>query len=259
VGHKRRDTAKDMPYQRDNIDRLAAYVPGEQPPIGSGPLVKLNTNENPFPPAAGVLQAIRDIQGDQLRRYPPPTASACRAAAARAHGLSPDEVIFTNGGDELLRLALTAFCDPGGSGGGGLGVADPSYSLYPVLAQIHDTPLTRVALGDDFALPDDFSDRLNDAGCRLAMVVHPHAPSGRLEPLERLEAVARRFQGVLLIDEAYVDFAPHDCLTLLDPGKALDNVLLLRTLSKGYSLAGLRCGYGLGHRDLVSVLDKVRE
>ena len=249
-------------YERDNIRRLAAYQPGEQPPPGPDQPVKLNTNENPYPPPPEVLEAIRGVDSESLRRYPPPTAASCRAAAAAAHGLSVDQVIFTNGGDELLRLAITVFCQTGASGGatsGGVGIAEPSYSLYPVLACIHDTPMTRVPLGDDFALPDDFADRLNEAQCRLAMIVNPHAPSGRLESLERLRSIASQFNGVLLVDEAYVDFASQDGVALLRDFQPLDNVLLLRSLSKGYSLAGLRCGYGLGDRHLIESLDKARD
>lgn len=249
-------------FERDNIRQLSAYQPGEQPPSGADRLVKLNTNENPFPPAPEILEAIRRIDGESLRRYPPPAAIGCRDVAAAAHGLTIDQVIFTNGGDELLRLAMTVFCQPCGGGGdaiGGVGIAEPSYSLYPVLADIHETTLTRVPLADDFALPEDFADRLNEAQCRLAMVVNPHAPSGRLESLERLRSIARRFKGVLLIDEAYVDFASHDCLELLKGSQPLDNVLLLRTLSKGYSMAGLRCGYGLGGAHLIEALDKARD
>jgi histidinol-phosphate aminotransferase len=247
-----------MGYERNEIARLTAYTPGEQPQQGG--VVKLNTNENPYPPCEEVMQALRSVGADSLRRYPPPNAARFREAAARVHGLSADQVIATNGGDELLRMAVTVFCEPR-SGGlvNGLGMAEPSYSLYPVLAAIQGTPVTRVPLREGFAVPDDLTDRLNDARCRLAILVNPHAPSGRLEPLEKLEAIARRFKGVLVIDEAYVDFAERDAIPLLAAEKKLNNVLLLRTLSKGYSLAGLRFGYGLGHRDLIATLDKVRD
>jgi len=167
---------------------------------------------------------------------------------------------------------VTAFCVPKGesegvpasvrdkdASRGGVGVAEPSYSLYQVLAAIQDTPLTRVLLNDDWSLPVDFADRLNAAGCRLAMVVNPHAPSGYLESLEKIESIARAFQGVLLIDEAYVNFSTRDALPLLDPARGLDNVLLLRTLSKGYSLAGLRFGYGLGSAKLIAAINKVKD
>ena len=246
----------DRPYERDSIARLAAYTPGEQP--ASRDVVKLNTNENPYPPSVAVLQAIRTIDGESLRRYPPPNAAEFRKAAAQVHGVTPEQVIATNGGDELLRMVVAAFCEPCGERGeGGLGVAEPSYSLYPVLAATHNTPIVRVPLGPAFDLPQDLAQRWNDAGCRLAVLVNPHAPSGRLESVEALRSVAERFRGVLVIDEAYVDFASHDALPLVREG--LPNVLLLRTLSKGYSLAGLRLGYGVGHAGLVATLDKTRD
>ena len=248
-----------MSYSRPNIQRLDAYVPGEQPERTD--LVKLNTNENPYPPSQAVLDAIRGVVGESLRRYPSPTADKFRHAAAEAHGLAADQVIATNGGDELLRLVITVFCTPQPDAPGGVAVAEPSYSLCPVLADIHDTAVTRVTLPDDWSLPDDFADIALDAGCRLAIVVNPHAPSGRLEPIDRLERIARKLQGkaVLLVDEAYVNFARNDALPLLDPARGLDNVLLLRTLSKGYSLAGLRFGYGMACAGLIAELDKARD
>ncbi len=245
-----------MSYERDNIRKLHAYAPGEQP--ATTKVVKLNTNENPYPPADAVLRAIREVAAESLRRYPPPRADQFRAVAARVHGLSPDQVIATNGGDELLRLMVSVFCNP--ARGGGLAVAEPSYSLYPVLADIHDTSVARIALREDFSLPDAFAQQVLAAGCRLVMIVNPHAPSGRLEPIDTLRSLAHSLRGeaVLLIDEAYVDFARSDALPLLrDP--ALDNVVLLRTLSKGYSLAGLRFGYGLGASGVVAALDKARD
>ncbi len=254
-----------MAYERDNIRSLSPYVPGEQPQDSK--IVKLNTNENPYPPAPAVLEAVVGVGADALRRYPSPTANRFRLTAAEMHDLDPDQVIATNGGDELLRLAMTVFCDPTGSeesGGGGdvaggIGETWPTYSLYDVLARIHDTPIVRVPLEEDWSIPLDFAGRLNNAGCRLALVVSPHAPSGRYESRDRLREIATEFNGVLLVDEAYVDFARDDALELIRGEDAMDNVLLLRTLSKGYSLAGLRFGYGLGHRDLIAALDKARD
>ena len=251
-----------MTFGRQNIERLIPYTPGEQPRQGASPrVIKLNTNENPYPPSAQVLEAIRNVPAESLRRYPPPKADGFREVAATVHGVSPDQIIATNGGDELLRMVVTAFCDPRGNGtgqAGGLGEAEPSYSLYDVLADIHDTACIRVPLNDDWSLPADFAARLNAAGCRLAMLVNPHAPSGRLETIARLEAIAREFHGVLLVDEAYVDFARHDALALVRDLR-LPNVLLLRTLSKGYSLAGLRFAYGIGSAQIIETLHKVRD
>jgi len=247
-----------MGYTRQNIDRLEPYMPGDQP--DGKQIIKLNTNENPFVPCDAVLEAIRGVSGEMLRRYPPPTADAFRRAAAQVHGVSPSMVIATNGGDELLRLAVTVFCEPG-LGGGGLAVSDPTYSLYHTLAQIHGSTITRIPLTAQWELPDDFADRCIRAGCRLVMIVNPHAPTGKLRALDQLESIAAKLRGhcILLIDEAYVDFAEHDAVSLLSLTKGLDNILLLRTLSKGYSLAGLRFGYGLGPAELVAALDKARD
>ena len=274
---------------RPTIDRLAAYTPGEQPGAGTR-VIKLNTNENPYPPGDAVMEAVRAVTPDELRRYPSPDARAFREKAASLHRLDPECIIATNGGDELLRLAVTVFCEPtsqalgkrsgsgasrirgvgsgarpdpdraGASGAvGGLGVAEPSYSLYPVLAAIHDTALVRVELNNDFSLPEELAARWNEAGCRLAFLVNPHAPSGRVQPVEELRRVAEAFEGVLLVDEAYIDFAGEgsDALPLIREGMA--NVLVLRSLSKGYSLAGLRFGYGLGDVSLIAAMHKARD
>lgn len=263
-----RQTIPPMPrYERDNIAALHAYVPGEQPTFretaGTGGVIKLNTNENPLPPSPKVMEAIRTLAPEALRLYPPPDAKWFRAAAAKLHGLTPGQVIATNGGDELLRLLVTVFCEPrrkAGDTAGGIGMTRPSYSLYSVLADIHDTPVTVVDRGhDDFALPDDLAYRWNDAGCRLGFIVNPHAPSGRFESAEMLRPIAEAFDGVLVVDEAYVDFAPGDAIDLIRGDQALSNVVLLRSLSKGYSLAGLRFGYGLGPESIIATLDKARD
>ena len=262
-----------MPTPRDNIDRLSPYAPGEQ--LDTVVVTKLNTNENPYPPSPLVVQAIARFPAEKLRIYPPPLAQPFRQAAAELHRVNPDNLIATNGGDELLRLLLTCYCQPsanqptvptadlgtlesgGAIGQGGIGVTDPTYSLYPVLAAIQDTPVTRVNRNDDFTLADDTIDRWNDAGCRVGMIVNPHAPTGRFESPKTLAGLAQQFNGLLLIDEAYTNFAPDDALQLVRDG--VDNVLLLRSLSKGYSLAGLRFGYGIAHADIITTLDKARD
>ena len=244
-----------MSYARASIQRAAGYTPGKQPT--SVTAIKLNTNENPYPPCDAVMAALHEISGDALRRYPPPFADPFREVAAHLHGVAIDNVIAVNGGDELLRLAITTFVDPGVP----IGVFEPSYSLYPVLAEIHGSPVFRVDLDSEWGMPTYAARAFNEAHVPLVFVVSPHAPSGRLASIAELDAFARDLDGVLVIDEAYVDFvAPahgHDAVRLVH---AHDNVLLLRTLSKGYSLAGLRFGYGIGHRDLVlPMLTKTRD
>jgi histidinol-phosphate aminotransferase len=235
-----------LSFERNNIQAMSGYVSGEQPDRPD--IIKLNTNENPYPPGPAVEQALRGLQAQSLRRYPPPTALALRESLARLHGIAADNLIVTNGGDELLRLLLATFVAPEES----IGVADPSYSLYEVLAAAHGCGLRRFPLQGDWKLPSDFAASLNAAGIKLCFIVNPHAPSGYLTPAAELERLAREFKGVLVLDEAYVDFVDpalkHDCIPL---AMHLDNVVILRTFSKGYSLAGLRMAYGIGSRTLI--------
>jgi histidinol-phosphate aminotransferase len=217
--------------ERAHIRVMAGYVPGFQP---DGAAVKLNTNENPFPPSPRVMARLADVLPVTLQRYPDPSATAFRLVAARAHGLAPDQVVATNGGDELLRLALTTFADSGRP----IGVLAPSYGLYSVLAALHQAPLSEVTLPQRWSFPETTARQWNADGVQLAFLTNPHAPSGTLFPLDAIETLAQSFRGVLVIDEAYVDFVDpalgYDATKLVD---RYPNVLLLRTLSKGYSLA----------------------
>lgn len=244
-----------MSYERPNIRDMEGYTWGEQP--AQQKVVKLNTNENPYPPSGAVAQALSQFCVEDLRRYPQPFANTFRDMAAAAHGVTRDNIIATNGGDELLRLAITTFVDAGDT----LGMAEPSYSLYPVLAAIQGCKVFRVPLCEDWGLPEDYASRLNEANVKLAFVVNPHAPTGKILGIERLRAIATHFKGVLVIDEAYVDFIDpalgYDAVPLITE---FDNVLLLRTMSKGYSLAGLRFAYGIGSASLLApMLYKTRD
>lgn len=243
-----------MPYERPLIERLTAYTPGEQP-AGAAKVAKLNTNENPYPPAPAVMQAIHAVAAEVLRRYPSPSAAGFRAAAAALHGAAPEQVLATNGGDELLRMLIQTFVEPGAP----IGLTEPTYTLYAVLAAAHGAGVHKVERGDDWSLPADLAQRWNAAGCRLAFIVNPHAPTGRFEAPAKLAEIARAFRGVLVVDEAYVDFAPDSCLDLVRGPQALPNVVLLRSLSKGYGLAGLRFGYGVGAAPLIAAMHKVRD
>jgi histidinol-phosphate aminotransferase len=244
-----------MAYERPSIQRMQGYLPGKQP--ASSDTIKLNTNENPYAPAESVLAALRAITPEQLRRYPEPLAEEFRAATAALHALSPSQIVAVNGGDELLRLAITTFVEPGAP----IGVLTPSYSLYPVLAAVHDSPVVSVPAATDFSVPAHFAQHMNDAGVSLSLLVNPHAPSGHLTSRAQIAELAAGLNGVLLVDEAYVDFVEpqvqHELLSLLSEH---DNLLLLRTLSKGYSLAGLRFGYGVGCASLIApLLSKTRD
>lgn len=244
-----------MSYERQNIRRMTGYASGEQP--DQPDIIKLNTNENPYPATTGVATALAGLKVEDLRRYPQPLANEFRTLAAQIHQVSPDCIIPTNGGDELLRLVITTFVDAGDV----IAVAEPSYSLYPVLAAIQDCEVARIPLRDDWSMGHDFVAHLNATGAKLAFVVNPHAPSGLLTPVADLRILADGFQGVLVIDEAYIDFIDpelhYDATTLINE---FDNVLILRTMSKGYSLAGLRFAYGMGAASLVApMLYKTRD
>ena len=240
-------------HERPGLRDTPGYVPGEQPPGG----VKLNTNENPYPPPPAVGEVLARFPIDRLRRYPPAAADPFRAAAARLHGLDPSEIVATNGGDELLRLAIATYVDPGEA----VAIAPPTYSLYQILIRLHGARPIELPLAEDWGLPDRFADRLNRAGARLAFLVNPHAPSGRLFDRNAVEAIAAEFEGVLLVDEAYVDFVdPAIGYDLVPAIRDHPNLLILRTLSKGYSLAGLRFGYGLGSAALLDpMLTKTKD
>lgn len=240
-----------MGYERAQITAMHGYVPGKQPT--SADVIKLNTNENPYPPCAAVMEAIAALPAESLRKYPSPAADGFRQVAAELHGLVLENIVAVNGGDELLRMAIATFVEPGKP----IGTVEPSYSLYPVLAAAHGSPVVSVDLKDDWSLPSPsaLAAHMNSAGVNLLFVVCPHAPSGRLSSVSELSALAAAFKGVLCVDEAYVDFVDpeleHDAVQLV---RKHDNVLLLRTLSKGYSLAGLRFGYGLGAASLIDPL-----
>ncbi|MGI9249932.1 MAG: histidinol-phosphate transaminase [Pseudohongiellaceae bacterium] len=233
--------------QRSAIAGMQGYTPGEQP--SEDGFIKLNTNENPYPPGPAVQAALANLDAAQLRRYPPPRADEFRTTAAALHGVQAGNIIPTNGGDELLRLAFTTFAD----GGDEIVVTEPGYAIYPVLAAIQECSLQQIELDDDFGVPADFPERMAQSSAKMLLLVNPHAPSGKLLSADYLASVAAAFKGVLLIDEAYADFVdPGQHYNAIKLINEYDNVLILRTLSKGYSLAGLRFGYGIGAESLVA-------
>jgi histidinol-phosphate aminotransferase len=242
-----------MNFERENIRRMAGYVSGEQP--DNELTIKLNTNENPYPPSPQVNEVLRQFNPESLRRYPPATAQKFRQLAAELHGVDLKNVIATRGGDELLRLVITTFVGPGEK----IGMTDPTYSLYPVLAQIQDCPIVEVPLMADWTLPGAFADSMNNAKVKLTFLVNPHAPSGTLLPIDRVSRLASELNSILLLDEAYINFVDHHYQTS-QLVKQHDNLVILRTLSKGYSLAGLRFGYGLADQSLIEpMLNKTRD
>jgi len=235
------------------VRRLHPYVPGEQPKIRG--LIKLNTNESPYPPSPKVLAAIRAAVDGRLRLYPDPTAGGLRARLAKFHGCAPDNFIAGNGSDELLALATRAFVEPGQR----VQFFTPSYSLYPVLADIHGARRHAVALRADFAPPSVSALRKNgawDFRAPLTFITTPNAPSGRGYGTEDLAALCRAQKGVVVLDEAYVDFARENAFAL---ALKFPHVLVARTFSKAYSLCFLRVGYLAGPPPLIAALQKIRD
>jgi len=237
-----------MGYLRDNIEAMTAYTPGEQPGADER-VVKLNTNENPYPPSPRVLAALRTLDPERLRKYPDPMANRVRDLAAGRFGLGREQVLCANGSDELLRMAVTAFVGEGEA----VAYPMPTYSLYPVLAAIQGARAIEIASPDDFSLPFD---ALAKAKARLLFLCNPNAPTGVWTEPEVIARLADRFRGVVVVDEAYADFGPGSGIPVL---KAKPNVLVLRTLSKSYSLAGLRFGFAVGPEPLIAGLAKVKD
>jgi histidinol-phosphate aminotransferase len=235
-----------MGYFRDNVERTNAYTPGLQPKAAD--VVKLNTNENPYPPSPLVMKALAEITPDRLRRYPDPVGNAFREAAAHLHGVGADNIMCCNGGDDLLSIAVRAFCDERRP----LAYPVPTYTLYPVLARLENCPVVEIPFEEGGGLPKG----LDGTGAPLTILCNPNAPTTTVVRVEAVAALASRLKGVLLVDEAYVDFAEHNCIEL---AKQRDNVIVLRTLSKGYSLAGLRFGYAIAAQGLIDGLLKVKD
>lgn len=244
-----------MSYERAHIASMSGYSPGEQP--ADPRVIKLNTNENPYPPSPAVAEALKQFDAQELRRYPEPSSRDLRQSIAERLGLEDRGVLVTNGGDELLRLAFTTFCEPGSW----VVSTEPSYSLYPVLAELHACQWQSLPLGHSFSLPSDLADEASRLQASLVLIVNPHAPTGHLFTCRELAKLASKVPGLLLIDEAYVDFVdPEIGYQSVELVKAHPNVLLLRTFSKGYSLAGLRLGFGLGQASLIDPMaTKVRD
>ena len=237
------------PPANPHVESLRAYVPGEQPQGGGW--VKLNTNEHPWPPSPRAIAAAAAVLADagRLRLYPSPDSAPLREAAARFHGHPAADIVAGNGSDDLLNLLIRAFAGPGRP----VGVIDPSYSLYGVLAAAQDAPVVRVPFPADGRLDPA---AIAASGATLFLLTNPNAPLGHAFAPGEVEAAARAFPGLLVVDEAYAAFAGADCAAL--PAR-LPNVLVTRTLSKSHALAGLRAGYALCPPGVADILHRVRD
>lgn len=236
-----------MKYFRNTIAEMDGYVPGEQPK--STNLVKLNTNENPYDPSPQAQGVLKNSTW-YLNRYPDPTAAAVREAAACVVGGAADQILVGNGSDDLLTILTRAVVDQGGT----MGCLEPSYSLYPALAQIQGACLHRVPLEEDFSLPAYAPELAGEAS--IMVLTSPNAPTGNSLVNERVAGWCERFDGLVVVDEAYADFADWNASELV---RQYGNCVVLRTLSKGYSLAGIRLGFAYTNATVIQELTKVKD
>ncbi|MFP6612789.1 MAG: histidinol-phosphate transaminase [Pirellulales bacterium] len=237
-----------MSFFRPEIDAMAGYQAGEQPQ--GGKFIKLNTNENPYPPSPAVQRAIQVVLKNDLARYPDPLAEAFRARAAELFGVSPDWILCGNGSDDILTIVTRAFVGEGQR----LRIPHPSYVLYRTLAEIQGAHCDEITFNQDWSLDNSFSSPLE--GLRLAYLANPNSPSGTLLQPARINELATALPCPLLVDEAYVDFADVNCIPLVAEN---EKVLVSRTLSKSYALAGLRFGYVVAQPHIIEGLTKVKD
>jgi histidinol-phosphate aminotransferase len=235
-------------YFRPSVDAMTGYIPGEQPKPGTN-IIKLNTNENPYPPSPTAMSVLRSLDSEWLRRYPNPFANDFRTAISEVLNVPIDWIIVGNGSDEILNIVIRACAE----GQRSIVYPTPTYVLYQTLAAMQPAEVIEIPYGENNRLPIA---ELIAANGAVTFIASPNSPSGHTVSIEDLRQLASQLSGVLLIDEAYVDFALETALPLV---KEFENVMISRTLSKGYSLAGLRLGFGIANPQLLSGLFKVKD
>ena len=236
---------KDPKYWSVLAARITPYVPGEQPKIPD--LIKLNTNENPYPPSPKVIQAVQEAASGALRLYPDPESLALREAIAAREGVCPDQVFVGNGSDEVLALAFLAYFDPGAA----VRFPDITYSFYEVYASLFRLTVEKVPLRADFSLPEEAL--LHSPGG--VVFPNPNAPTGMAAELETVRRICRENDRAVLVDEAYVEFGAQSAVRLLPE---CPNLVVIRTFSKSHALAGLRIGYAIASAEMIQALSNVK-
>jgi histidinol-phosphate aminotransferase len=236
-----------MSFFRPEIEAAAGYVPGEQPQDGE--FIKLNTNENPYPPSPEVGRAI-EATIRRLRKYPDPMAGEFRRRAAELHGVEPDWILCGNGSDDILTIITRTLVGQGQL----LRLPYPSYILYKTLAELQGARSEEVRFNADWSLPAEFARARDDL--RLVFLANPNSPSGTLVPPQRVLEIAEQLPCPLLVDEAYVDFADTNCMSLVAKS---EKIMVSRSLSKSYALAGLRFGYLVAQPHLIEQFIKLKD
>jgi histidinol-phosphate aminotransferase len=234
-----------------SVRGLTPYTPGEQP--NDSEIIKLNTNENPYPPSPKIAEVLANFDIAALRRYPDPVFKALRKRIAEMHGCKIENIFIGNGSDEVLSVAAKAFVQNDEA----IGSFDPSYSLYKTLAAIRDVKFVSSFLNQDYSWTDPVTSK-DGVEVALFLLTNPNAPTSLSFPKEKIKAFASSFKGVVIIDEAYADFADENMMDLAVAAEN-ENTIVMRTLSKSYSLAGLRLGYCVGPEDLIEAMYKVKD
>ncbi len=240
------ETKKHSSYFRKNVDEMTGYIPGEQPQDGL--YIKLNTNENPYAPSPKVLAVLKDEINERLRLYPDPVSTGAREKVADVFRTKPERVMVGNGSDDLLTIITRSF----------VGRDDkvvypyPTYLLYKTLSEIQNAKECIIDFREDYSLSKDILVK----GAAVTFICNPNSPSGTMIPVEKISEIAGKIDGIIVVDEAYVDFADDNCMRLVDKHP---NLIVLRTLSKSYSLAGMRLGFAVAQEELINGMMKVKD
>lgn len=237
-----------MQFVRPEVQEMAGYAPGEQPQVGK--FIKLNTNENPYPPSPNVIRAIQEAAANNLVRYPDPMGNAFRRRAAEVLGVESDWILCGNGSDDILTIVTRTFVGSGQK----LRLAYPSYVLYKTLAQIQGASSDEIHFQPDWSLGDNFAAATDDL--KVVYLPNPNSPSGTMISKERILELAEALPCPLLVDEAYADFAEFNCVDLVAQN---EKIMVSRTLSKSYALAGLRFGFLIAQPQIIEQLAKVKD
>lgn len=235
-----------MNYVRNCIAAMKGYVPGFQPAPGEN-FIKLNSNENPFPPSRKVQEILQNLAYEDLRLYPDPASLELRKKLGSLYGFSANQIICGNGSDDILNIIVRTFAQPGVA----IGFYEPTFPLYKVLGIIHGGQVIPISVVEPYERPPD-----PPANARVFFLANPNSPVGFMYPLSRVRDLARKVQGIFIVDEAYVEFAPENALSLI---RETENVIVTRTVSKSYSLAGVRLGYAIGRESLIQEMFKVKD
>jgi histidinol-phosphate aminotransferase len=235
-------------YVRPEIVAMSAYAPGEQPQRGK--TIKLNTNENPYPPSTKIAASIQAVLDRGLQKYPDPLASEFCQVAAGVLGVPADWILAGNGSDDILTITTRTLVGPGQV----LRMPTPSYTLYKSLAEIQGSVIEEVPFNEDWSLSNEFGSSDNDP--KLVFLPNPNSPTGTVVPPEAVLKLAQQLPCPLLVDEAYADFADFHCVDLVG---LCDRIMVSRTLSKSYGLAGLRFGYLVAQPHLIEEFRKVKD